>query len=219
MSKTKFTLFSIVCLLIGFLIGKFIYPDLPEVTSSRTTTTTTSIETKIGLPDTSFKYESFEDSDVVYPDLWRESSVGSRQLAVGNRQDSSTLNKTFNLKSGTVKVNVTTYPGVDSADIKVKADIKQTTIVRVDTVYKTTETTITDSIFITTEKENEWAVHVGSFQLWKNEIEVYKYAELSYQHKVWFFNVRASAGFYNRLEESFNGFQPMSKIEFNIPLN
>lgn len=132
---------------------------------------------------------------------------------------SSTFDKIFNYEDAELKTTVTTYPAVDSLDIENDLSVTHKTITRVDTVKKTETIKTTETITTEVYKKNSWQLAIGSAQLWNDAIELSKYAELSYQHKVWFFYLKGFAGVYNGINDGFNELKINSKVELNIPLN
>ncbi|GAB4287309.1 MAG: hypothetical protein Kow0098_03670 [Ignavibacteriaceae bacterium] len=191
-------------LIFCFVINNFICSGEPEVKTEKTTKIMVKISP--GVPDTAVVVKKEEKS----VRLRKESKQ------IGYELSSRFLNS-FELENGRIETEVITYPAADSIDINLNAKIKERTITRTDTLIKTitneTITTKTDYV------KASWNLSLGSFQFIDNEINLHKYAMVSYQHKIWFFYIEAGAGVYNGLSDGFNNFKLLTKAELKIPLN
>lgn len=189
----------------GLVIGALVYalieerkaPDAERTANTKTVTTET--VTTEGTPDTTVKIKS-QNSKI------KIKNTGTTEFKLEKNEP------------GISKITVE-QSNNDSSEVKVEFQYPETTIKQVDTVKQTT--TIKDSTAWVerSEKESFWQIAVGSRQDWENEIYVNKYAEVSYQHKIWFFYLKGSAGIHNKLNDALSNLKMHTKVELNFPLN
>ena len=187
----------------GLIIGALGYALIAERNAPSAKpyikTVTTTIEKTKGVPDTTIN-EKRETKKV------KIKKTGTTEFK---------LNKN---EPGISKITVE-QSNNDSNEVAVEFQYPETTIKQVDQVKQTTSEKDSTAWVERSEKESSWQIAVGSIQYWNNQIDVDKYAELSYQKKIWFFYLKGSAGIHNKLNDALSSLKMHTKVELNFPLN
>ena len=195
----------IIVFVAGGFCGALIYmnvvkSDAPVEKVVKSSTTQTTTENKIipGVPDTTSKRIT-KTANV------KVKAEGTTEFADNNNDLSITK-----VKVG--KIN-------DSLEVKVEAKYPEKIITKTDTVYSTTTVESSQTNIQEVVKESEWQLAFGTEQYWNDSIDLYKYSEISFMKRVWFFYLKGYAGIHNKLNDALSNIKIHSKLEINIPLD
>lgn len=189
----------------GLIIGALAYALIAErkapgtERTTNTKTITTEIKKTEGVPDTTIN-EKRETKKI------KAKSVGTTKYSVPKNE------------AGISKITIGKSDN-DSSEVELEFKYPETTIKKVDEIERSTVEKDSTTWVPGLEKESNWQIAIGTIQYWKNQIDVYKYAELSYQKKIWFFSVKGAVGINNKLNDALNNLEMHTKLELNIPLN
>jgi hypothetical protein len=211
--------FYLVVFLFGFKLGGCFNQDKKTSADTTSSKETFHSETlKPGKPDTTYTPIRLELKDKVKKEDINYGPVYSNTGVTTSWAAWSTFEKNIASIDGNIHVGVTTYPGIDSANVTatytgVKREIKQTDILeKKDSVKSDVKSTVTAVI----EAKSHWGVSAGVAKTFIENSEAIKYVDLNYSHKVWFFNITAGAGVCNSLNDGLKGIQTHAKLELNI---
>lgn len=167
----------------------------------------------------------YANSKTVTTEIIKSEGVSDTTLKVKSQKSKVKIKsrgKTeFNLDENEVGVKEITIEqsNNDSSEVEVEFQYPEKEIARVDTFKRSTYEKDSTAWVEGSEEESFWQIAIGSRQDWENEIYVSKYAEVSYQHKVWFFYLKGSAGIHNKLNDALSNLKMHTKVELNFPLN